>query len=89
MTGVLWERRELGLAGFIVASSHDSGANDLVLPHILTQNICWHVDLFATGSRNMGYMWVTSSFYGIIFLKIDNRELLTAGNRSPFRLLRS
>lgn len=75
MTGVLWETRDLGLAGMIVASSHDSGANVLVLPHALTQNTCWHVDLFAMGSRNMGYMW-TSSFYGIIFLKIDNWELL-------------
>lgn len=49
----------------------------------LAQNICWHVDLLATGSWNMGYMW-TSSFYGIIFLKICNWELLTAGNRSRF-----
>lgn len=49
----------------------------------LAQNVRWHVDLFATGSWNMGYMW-TSSFYGIIFLKIDNWELLTAGSRSQF-----
>lgn len=31
----------------------------------------------------MGYMW-TSSFYGFIFLKIDNWEFLTAGNSSQF-----
>lgn len=31
----------------------------------------------------MGHMW-SSSFYGIIFLKIDNWELVAAGKRSRF-----
>lgn len=85
VTGVLWEEQGLGLAGFIVASSHDSGAT--ILPHCLAQNICWHIDLFATGSWNMSYMWM-SSFYGIIFLKITNWELLAAGNGSQMNVFR-
>lgn len=80
---VLWETQNLGFAGFIVASSHDSGANDHILPHLSRAKCSLDVDLFTTGSWNMGYMW-TSSFYGIIFLKINNWELLTAGNRSQF-----
>lgn len=32
--GVLWETRNLSFAGFIVASSHDSGASVHILPHL-------------------------------------------------------